>query len=100
MACAQVIKAWKDKWQQLAETATNIYLCFQSPPTAKLDIKALGLLAKCQKLSLSTNMIDRMVNLMEMSKLRVLSLGRNNIKKIKKLKDISGTFMRGLATIR
>ena len=89
--CAQAIKAWEEKRKQSAETATEIALCFQSPPIAKLDTKALGSLAKCQKLSLSTNMIDRMVNLTGMSELSVLSLGRNNIKKIEKLEDVAGT---------
>jgi len=36
-------------------------------------------------------MIDRMINLTGMSELRILSLGRNNIKKIEKLEDVSGT---------
>lgn len=36
-------------------------------------------------------MIDRMVNLTGMSELKVLSLGRNNIKKIEKLEDVAGT---------
>ena len=48
-------------------------------------------LKKCQKLSLSTNMIDRMVSLTGMAELKILSLGRNNIKKIEKLKDVAGT---------
>ena len=36
-------------------------------------------------------MIDRMVNLTGMSKLKILSLGRNNLKKIEKLEDVAGT---------
>jgi dynein light chain 1 len=89
--CAQAIKTWEDKRKQSAETATEIALCFQSPPIAKLDTKALSSLVRCQKLSLSTNMIDRMVNLTGMSELSILSLGRNNIKKIEKLEDVAGT---------
>ena len=74
-----------------ADEATEINLCLQSPPIAKLDTKVMGSLKKCQKLSLSTNMIDRMVNLTGMSELKVLSLGRNNIKKIEKLEEVAGT---------
>ncbi|KAL7537128.1 hypothetical protein ACHAXR_007606 [Thalassiosira sp. AJA248-18] len=88
---AQAIKAWEAKSEASAEEATDIKLCFQTPPIAKLDTKVLGSLKKCEKLSLSTNMIDRMVNLTGMSELKVLSLGRNNIKKIEKLEDVGGT---------
>jgi len=90
-SCAQAIKAWEAKNESSAEEATEISLCFQTPPVAKLDSKVLGSLKACQKLSLSTNMIDRMVNLTGMSELKVLSLGRNNIKKIEKLEDVAGT---------
>mmetsp|Transcript_6628 Transcript_6628/g.14423 ORF Transcript_6628/g.14423 Transcript_6628/m.14423 type:complete len:194 (-) Transcript_6628:217-798(-) len=89
--CAQAIKAWEAKSEASAEEATEINLCFQTPPIAKLDTKVMGSLKKCQKLSLSTNMIDRMVNLTGMSELKILSLGRNNFKKIEKLEDVAGT---------
>lgn len=36
-------------------------------------------------------MIDRMVSLTGMFELEILSLGRNNIKKIEKLEDVAGT---------
>jgi len=90
-SCSQAIKIWEAQNEASAEDATTISLCFQSPPIAKLDSKVLGSQKKCQKLSLSTNMIDRMVNLTGMSELKVLSLGRNNIKKIEKLEDVAGT---------
>lgn len=89
-SCAQAIKAWEAKNEASAEDATELSLCFQTPPIAKLDTKVLGSLKKCQKLSLSTNMIDRMVNLTGMSELKILSLGRNNIKKIERLEDVAG----------
>ena len=90
--CAQAIKAWEVKNEgRSAEEATEISLCFQKPPIAKLDSKALGALKSCQKLSLSTNMIDRMVPLTGLADLRILSLGRNNLKKIEKLEDVAGT---------
>jgi len=61
----------------------------QKPPIVKLDAKSLGTLAQCRKLSLSTNAIEKMVPLTGMNKLKVLSLGRNNIKKIEKLDDVA-----------
>lgn len=87
----QAIKSWEAKHEASAEESTDISLCFQNPPIAKLDTKVLGSLKKCQKLSLSTNVIDRMINLTGMNELRILSLGRNNLKKIEKLEDVAGT---------
>ena len=62
----------------------------QRPPIAKLD-NSLNNLKECKVLSLSTNSIDRMISLSGMSSLRILSIGRNNLKKIEKLEDVSGT---------
>mmetsp|Transcript_21236 Transcript_21236/g.44615 ORF Transcript_21236/g.44615 Transcript_21236/m.44615 type:complete len:223 (+) Transcript_21236:2461-3129(+) len=111
--CAQAIQRWQERDKERRESEqkenlreklevepvkltpveeiTEINLCFQTPPIAKLDNKALGNLKKCKKLSLSTNMIDRMVSLTGMFELEILSLGRNNIKKIEKLEDVAGT---------
>merc|ERR1712028_317699 len=44
-----------------------------------------------KQLSLSTNAIDRLIPLAGMKKLRILSLGRNQIKKIEKLDDLADT---------
>lgn len=44
-----------------------------------------------RQLSLSTNSIDRLIPLSGMKKLRILSLGRNQIKKIEKLDDVADT---------
>ncbi|CAN0543934.1 unnamed protein product, partial [Ectocarpus sp. 8 AP-2014] len=41
------------------------------------------------QLSLSTNCIDRIIPLAGMKKLKILSLGRNCIKKIEKLDDVA-----------
>ena len=88
--CAQAIKRWEAKSEGTpAAEATEMNLCNQS--IAKLDSKALGTLKKCEKLSLSTNMIDKMIALPGMTELKILSLGRNNLKKIEKLEDVSGT---------
>ncbi|EJK72539.1 hypothetical protein THAOC_05923 [Thalassiosira oceanica] len=66
-----------------------LLLPYSKPPIVKLDAKSLGTLTQCQKLSLSTNAIEKMVPLTGMSKLKILSLGRNNIKKIEKLDDVA-----------
>mmetsp|Transcript_13252 Transcript_13252/g.19965 ORF Transcript_13252/g.19965 Transcript_13252/m.19965 type:complete len:162 (-) Transcript_13252:172-657(-) len=44
-----------------------------------------------RRLALSTNAIDRIIPLAGMSKLKILSLGRNQIKKIEKLDDVAET---------
>lgn len=73
---ANALKAWEKQHEKAAEGATDINLCFQQPPISKLDSKTLGGLKSCEKLSLSTNMIDRMVPLAGLNKLKILSLGR------------------------
>lgn len=86
----QALKSWEDKNNCKAEEFTEISLCAQIPPVSKLD-NALNNLHACKRLSLSTNMIDRMIGLGGMTNLRILSLGRNNIKKIEKLDEVSAT---------
>lgn len=56
----------------------------------KLD-NGLNSLKECEQLSLSTNQIDRLIPFGGMKKLKILSLGRNQIKKIEKLEDLSDT---------
>ena len=52
---------------------------------------ALDTLEQCEKLSLSTNQIDRIINLPKLKQLKILSLGRNNIKRIVGLDEIGQT---------
>ena len=46
---------------------------------------------QCKKLSLSTNTIDKITSVSGMDSLEVLSLGRNNIKKIEGLDGVADT---------
>merc|ERR1711977_70352 len=66
-----------------------VKLYFMKPPMNKLDPAALSVLKECKHLALSTNAIDKMVNFGALEKLEILSLGRNNIKKIEHLDAIS-----------
>ena len=52
---------------------------------------SLNHLEACEQLSLSTNAIERMLALPKLKNLRVLSLARNNIKRIMALEDIGQT---------
>jgi hypothetical protein len=51
----------------------DFFICF-----SELDLEFFF----CRRLALSTNNIDRMISLAGMSKLKILSLGRNLIKKV------------------
>ncbi|CAH4033296.1 dynein axonemal light chain 1-like [Pieris brassicae] len=75
----EAIKRWEEKTGQHAATATEVCLVFQWPPIEKMD-NTLASLSCCEKLSLSTNMIEKVSCLNTLKKLRVLSLGRNYIK--------------------
>merc|ERR1712232_1135116 len=56
----------------------------------KLD-SSLNQLANVTHLSLSTNRIDKMISLPALKNLKILSLGRNLIKKIQGLEEIGAT---------
>mmetsp|Transcript_32017 Transcript_32017/g.72123 ORF Transcript_32017/g.72123 Transcript_32017/m.72123 type:complete len:189 (-) Transcript_32017:87-653(-) len=85
------IEAWEAKTGQVAAEATKVELYCQIPLIKKLDPAAFGVLANCEHLALSTNNIDKLVSFGEMPKLRILSVGRNLLKKLEKLEDVSGT---------
>ena len=90
--CNAALKAWEanpDNGDDMTKAAVIKLYC-QMPPIAKLD-NSLNNLTECEQLSLSTNSIDRLIPLGGMSKLKILSVGRNNLKKIEKLDEVSGT---------
>lgn len=72
-----------------AEEATQVKLYFMKPPIQKLDPAALATLKECVHLAISSNSIDKMVNFGALENLEILSLGRNNIKKIEMLESVS-----------
>jgi len=65
-----------------------VKLYFMKPPVAKLDPAALSVLKECVHLAVSSNSIDKMVNLGALENLEILSLGRNNIRKIEYLEAV------------
>ncbi|XP_053622321.1 dynein axonemal light chain 1-like [Plodia interpunctella] len=84
------IKRWEDKTGQQAATATEVSLIFQWPPIEKMD-NTLAALVNCEKLSLSTNMIEKVTGLNSLKKLRILSLGRNYIKSFAGMESLGDT---------
>ena len=89
-SCKEAIKNWETKTGQNAAEATEVKLICQLPPVDKMD-DSLNQLEACQKLSLSSNAIERMIALPKLKSLRILSLGRNNIKRIMALEDVGQT---------
>lgn len=77
----EALSKWEERSKQDSTKAMDIGLQFQWPPIEKMD-GTLGSLAECLKLSLSSNMIEKITGIGNMKNLRVLSLARNNLKTI------------------
>uniref|UniRef100_A0A452GXU9 Dynein axonemal light chain 1 n=1 Tax=Gopherus agassizii TaxID=38772 RepID=A0A452GXU9_9SAUR len=75
---------------QKASEAKEVKLYAQIPPVEKMDA-SLSTLGNCEKLSLSTNCIEKIANLNGLKNLRILSLGRNNIKNLNGLEAVGDT---------
>lgn len=81
---------WEDQNKQEAATATEIGLQFRYPPIEKMD-NILSTLTECQKLSLSSNMIEKISGIAGMKNLRILSLARNNLKTLNGIEALADT---------
>lgn len=90
MGCAKAIQEWEAKKSLRASEAAEIKLCAWNPPISKMD-QGLNQLANCTQLSLSTNVIDKIMNLSNLKNLKILSLGRNIIRKITGLDEVGAT---------
>ncbi|CAH0385000.1 unnamed protein product [Bemisia tabaci] len=86
----EALKKWEEKTGQDSTQATDIGMQFQWLPIEKMD-NTLGTLVKCEKLSLSTNMIEKISGLSGMKNLKILSLGRNYIKAFTGLEPVGDT---------
>lgn len=73
-----------------ASECDEVKLFAQIPPVEKMDA-SLSTLTACVKLSLSTNCIEKIANLNGLKNLKVLSLGRNNIKSLTGLEAVGDT---------
>ena len=88
--CKDAIKRWEEKTGQVAAEAKEVSLICQNPFIDRMD-DSLNQLENVEKLSLSTNCIDKMINLPKLRKIKILSLGRNNIRRITGLDEIGQT---------
>ncbi len=82
---------FEESSHQSAVEAEHVKLNFTSPPIDKLDAAVISTLQNCRHLSLSTNCIEKMIPITGLKRLEVLSLGRNQIKKIYGLEEIGGS---------
>lgn len=82
------IKLWEEKNQKVAAEEEKVELYGQIPPIEKLDA-TLSTLKACKRLSLSTNSIEKITSLSGMDNLKILSLGRNLIKKLENLDAVA-----------
>lgn len=85
---AKAIRAWEEKTEQSASEAEIIKVNFSIPPIDKLDSSIISNFINCRQLSLSTNCIEKMVTIQGLKNLEILSIGRNQIKKIYGLESI------------
>lgn len=86
----EALTRWEEKTSQKPSEAREIKLYAQIPPIEKMDA-SLSTLSNCEKLSLSTNCIEKIANLNGLKNLRILSLGRNNIKNLNGLEAVGDT---------
>ncbi|XP_047677700.1 dynein axonemal light chain 1 isoform X3 [Tachysurus fulvidraco] len=77
----EALAKWEEKSGEKAGDAKEVKLYGQIPPIEKMDA-SLSTLTNCEKLSLSTNCIEKIANLNGLKNLKILSLGRNNIKNL------------------
>ena len=87
MSCKAAVKRWEQTSGEYASDATEVKMLGLLPQLQKLD-KSLAAFESVEKLSLSTNAIEKM-EFPQFSQLKVLSLGRNRIKRISGLENVS-----------
>ncbi|XP_047739908.1 dynein axonemal light chain 1 [Hyalella azteca] len=86
----EAIKQWEDNNNIKISDVEEVKLVGLYPPLEKLD-QHMQTLSHVQKLSLSTNVIEKLANFNNFRNLRVLSLGRNNIKSLSGLEAVGET---------
>uniref|UniRef100_H0XIT0 Dynein axonemal light chain 1 n=1 Tax=Otolemur garnettii TaxID=30611 RepID=H0XIT0_OTOGA len=87
----EALARWEEKTGQKPSDAKEIKLYAQIPPIEKMDA-SLSMLANCEKLSLSTNCIEKIANLNGLiSNLRPHILNSNEIKNLNGVEAVGDT---------
>ena len=89
-SCREAIKEWESKTGQIAAESNEIKLVCMQPPIEFFD-DSLNYLVECERLSLASNKIEKIQSLSKLRNLKVLSLGRNNIKRLNNLDEVGKT---------
>ncbi|GIY75999.1 dynein light chain 1, axonemal [Caerostris darwini] len=90
IAFKDALKKWSEKTGENAAEATVVKMNGWIPSIDKLDA-SLATLTNCERLSLSTNMIDKLTNLNSLSKVNIFSVGRNNLKSLNGIEGLADT---------
>ena len=89
-SCKEAIRRWQEREGKTPAEAEQVKLFAQIPPLGNMG-EELNQFENCTWLSLSTNAIERMGPLGKLRSLKILSLSRNNIKRIAALEEIGAT---------
>ena len=84
------LKKWEEANGMKPGESKEIKLTGIYPPIEKME-GPFHLLIKCEKFSLSTNMISSITNLQAFKTLKILSLGRNNLKSLQGIEGAAET---------
>ena len=87
----EAIRKWELKTGMSPQEAVEVNLVCQLPNLIERLDQDINQFENCEKMSLSTNSIGQIVQMPRLKNLKILSLGRNNIKKIANLDDVAGT---------
>lgn len=89
LKCGRAVYEIDSNLLSLATYELTIFSLLEKP-SLFIYPRSLTNLAKCEKLSLSTNNIEKIANLNGLKNLRILCLSRNNIKNLNGLDAVGG----------
>ena len=91
LSCREAIRQWEQKTGLSPAEAMEVNLMCELPnPIDRLD-ESVNVFPNCEKLSFSTNDIERLVPMPKLVNLKILSMGRNKLRSLKHLDDVSAT---------
>ena len=78
----KALDVWCSENGTAREDVVHVQLYGRQPPITRMNASDVEGLVRCEKLSLSSNAIEKMVMGRSLRSLKVLSMGRNGIKRI------------------
>jgi dynein light chain 1 len=86
-----VVKEWEERENKKITDAEVIKLNGILPPIEKIESSILSQMKKCRYLSFSTNNIPQIPNLTGLVSLEILSLGRNQLRRVENMDGVADT---------